>query len=187
MSAETIERGYVYRFFDVDGGLLYVGITRDMSQRFAAHRREARWWFDVATVTVEVTAGMVEAEYAEAVAILSERPAHNRSRPSVERARSRVESDGVDVRRLVAAVEELRTERDALYVRAVVAEATAAQMGNVAATYRDRAVTAVANMRHAEECAALESARLAREAAESRLQERLDALPVFVSGWGDDL
>lgn len=187
MSAESIERGYVYRFYDGDGGLLYVGITRDMSQRFAAHRRDAPWWSDVATVTVEVTAGMVEAEYAEAVAILSERPAHNRSRPSVERGRSRVESNGVDVRRLVAAVEGLRTERDALFVRAVLAEATAAQMANVAATYRDRAATAVANMRHAEECVALESARVAREAAESRLQARLDALPVSVSAWGDDL
>ncbi|MFZ8373937.1 hypothetical protein ACO1L4_13605, partial [Staphylococcus aureus] len=74
-----------------------------------------------------------------------------------------------------------------LYVRAVIAEATALQMGNVAATYRDRATTAVANMRHGEECAALESARLAREAADSLLQERLDALPVSVSSWGDDL
>lgn len=187
MSAEAIERGYVYRFYDLDGGLLYVGITRDMSQRFAAHRRDALWWVDVASVTVEVTAGRAEAEYAEAVAILSERPAHNRSRPSVERARSRVESSGVDVRRLVAAVEQLRMERDALHVRAVIAEATAAHMGNVAATYRDRAATAVANMRHGEECAALESARLAREAAESRLQERLGALPVSVSSWGDEL
>lgn len=187
MTAGTTERGYVYRFFDVDGELLYVGITRDISQRFAAHRRDAEWWADIANVTVEVTAGRAEAEYAEAVAILSERPAHNRSQPSVERARSRAESSRVDVRRLVAAVEELRTERDALYVRAVLAEATAAQMGNVAATYRDRAATAVSNMRHAEECEALESARIAREAADARLQERLDSLPVSVSAWGDDL
>ncbi len=187
MTVETIERGYVYRFYDVDGELLYVGITRDMSQRFAAHRRDAEWWSDVANVTVEVTAGRAEAEYAEAVAILSERPAHNRSQPSVERARSRVQSNGADVRRLVAAVEELRTERDGLYVRAVIAEATATHMGNVAATYRDRAATAVGNMRHAEECAALESARVAREAAEARLQERLDSLPLSVSSWGDEL
>ncbi len=187
MRVEAIERGYVYRFYDVDGGLLYVGITRDMSQRFAAHRRDAKWWVDVASVTVEVTAGRAEAEYIEAVAILSERPAHNRSRPSIDRARSLVESDGLDVRRLVAAVEALRMERDALHVRAVIAEATAEHRGKVAATYRDRAATAVANMRHAEECAALESARAAREAAEARLRERLDSLPVSGTSWGDGL
>ena len=180
-----IERGYLYRFYDLDGVLLYVGITRDVSQRFAAHRRDAEWWAEVATFNVEVTAGRAEAEYGEAVAIVSEQPAHNRARPSIDRARSRVSTSGVDVNRLVAAVEELRAERDALYMRAVVAEATVSQVRRSAATDRVRAATAIANMRVAEECAALEAGRAAREASEARLKARLDALPVSL--WGDDL
>lgn len=88
---------------------------------------------------------------------------------------------------LRATVSALRKERNAMHLRAVVAEAQSAHMQSVATRARARVAEAIDNMRHAEECAALEAGRVAREAAEARLRARLDALPVSSEPWGDAL
>lgn len=42
----------VYRFFDSDGTLLYVGATKCGPRRFSAHEKR-EWWPDVALIEIE--------------------------------------------------------------------------------------------------------------------------------------
>jgi predicted GIY-YIG superfamily endonuclease len=70
-------RTALYRFFDADGALLYVGITYDTEQRFASHRNSSPWWKDVADESVEWFDTRPLALAAELEAIRTERPRHN--------------------------------------------------------------------------------------------------------------
>ena len=78
----------LYRYFDKDGTLLYVGISWSAIIRATRHRDRAHWWNAVASMTREVHPTRGDA--AERHAIMSERPLHNvvhnrlRSRPPVE-------------------------------------------------------------------------------------------------------
>ncbi|MFI8206844.1 MULTISPECIES: GIY-YIG nuclease family protein [unclassified Streptomyces] len=67
----------LYRFFDADGALLYVGITYDTEQRFASHRNSSPWWRDVASESIEWHDTRTLALAAESKAIKAERPRHN--------------------------------------------------------------------------------------------------------------
>lgn len=67
----------LYRFYDQQGELLYVGITLDPGTRWQAHAREKGWWRQVATVTVTWLDDRAAALEAERVAILAEAPRHN--------------------------------------------------------------------------------------------------------------
>jgi hypothetical protein len=69
---------YVYRLLDAEGRLLYVGHGKDPARRLAAHRRKP-WGSQIATMTTEGYPDRADAEVAEARAIYSEMPAHNRS------------------------------------------------------------------------------------------------------------
>ncbi len=68
----------LYRFFNSDHRLLYVGITDHGPKRWDAHAREKRWWGDVATITLERHPIRLQAETAEATAIAAEQPLHNK-------------------------------------------------------------------------------------------------------------
>lgn len=68
----------VYRFFDTTGRLLYVGSTGDVYTRFRRHAAEALWWSFAASNRVERFAAITEARAAEAVAIRTEHPLHNK-------------------------------------------------------------------------------------------------------------
>jgi hypothetical protein len=68
----------VYRFFDIDGRLVYVGYTASLSHRLEQHRRGASWWPQVHRGTYEVFDDEETAREAEAKAILFERPLANR-------------------------------------------------------------------------------------------------------------
>jgi predicted GIY-YIG superfamily endonuclease len=70
-------RTALYRFFDADGALLYVGITADVGQRWAAHERDKPWWPDVVTKTIEWHATRPAALAAELAAIKAEAPRYN--------------------------------------------------------------------------------------------------------------
>jgi transcriptional regulator with XRE-family HTH domain len=77
----------LYRHFDGDGVLLYVGITDSPAERTRGHRGTARWWLQVATITLQ--RGFTDRDqllHAEQNAIANERPLHNskfaRRRPS---------------------------------------------------------------------------------------------------------
>lgn len=75
----TPERTALYRLYDADGKLLYVGITNDTERRWSDHSSDKSWWPDVAERTAEWFATRPEAEAAEIQAIKTEKPRRNRA------------------------------------------------------------------------------------------------------------
>lgn len=73
-------RTCVYRAYDTQERLLYVGISMNLDGRLTKHRRAA-WWPAVAEVTVQWFDGREAAKAAEREAISSENPLHNIARP----------------------------------------------------------------------------------------------------------
>lgn len=67
----------LYRFYDIDGQLLYVGISWRPAQRMLEHRMGKEWWSQVGDVTFEHYPNHAEADEAETTAIRSERPLYN--------------------------------------------------------------------------------------------------------------
>lgn len=71
----------VYRCYDVDGRLIYVGCTRNMRARFALHRANSdadSWWIgQVYRVTEQIVIGKTRARGVELHAIRTERPRWN--------------------------------------------------------------------------------------------------------------
>lgn len=55
----------VYRFFDRQGHLMYVGIAYDPAERWKHHAAKTRWWKDAADNTIEWYDTRAEAERAE--------------------------------------------------------------------------------------------------------------------------
>ena len=75
----------LYRFFDKDSNLLYVGITNTWHQRFHQHERTAGWFSRVAHATFEPYESREAVEAAELVAIKTENPQFNKaSNPAYE-------------------------------------------------------------------------------------------------------
>lgn len=68
----------LYRHYDADGVLLYVGISRSVTARLAQHA-DSPWDHLIARVEVERFATREEAEEAEREAIKNERPIYNRT------------------------------------------------------------------------------------------------------------
>lgn len=93
----------LYRHFDKDGALLYVGVSLSAIQRLSQHREASHWSGDIASVKVEWFADRKEAITAERAAITSENPRHNLYRPKVaEVVNARAEESRQDlIRRLV--------------------------------------------------------------------------------------
>ena len=85
----------LYRLFDDSGTLLYVGITNDVRQRFAAHATTQPWWGEVADCRTEFFSTRTALDAAERVAIQSESPRYNKRlrapRPRGPVLRSRIE------------------------------------------------------------------------------------------------
>lgn len=68
----------LYRFFDKDDRLLYVGISVSSAQRLSQHRSSQGWWRQVARMEVShLDCERREAEQIEASVIKTERPLHN--------------------------------------------------------------------------------------------------------------
>lgn len=67
----------LYRFFDTNGALLYVGISVNLPSRLSTHIKEKEWWHDVVQVTVEMLPDRESALEAEKLAIRAERPLYN--------------------------------------------------------------------------------------------------------------
>jgi predicted GIY-YIG superfamily endonuclease len=71
----------LYRLFDANGRLLYVGISLSAVARLKQHEQTKHWSNSIARVEVERFSSRSEACRAEAKAILAENPAHNVVRP----------------------------------------------------------------------------------------------------------
>lgn len=67
----------LYRFFNAEGALLYVGISVNLPSRLSAHINEKEWWHEVVQVTVEMLPDRGAALKAEKLAIGAERPLYN--------------------------------------------------------------------------------------------------------------
>jgi predicted GIY-YIG superfamily endonuclease len=65
-SAWAHREHFVYRLFDREGLLLYVGMTRDVRKRMKSHERTKAWWCDVDTERTVVTSHPCHAEAADA-------------------------------------------------------------------------------------------------------------------------
>ena len=88
----------LYRFFDKDDRLLYVGISLDPGARWKTHAREKEWWSDVARVSIEEHPTRKSVLDAESAAIRSECPLRNiAGNPSpVERQRQSPRLEPID-------------------------------------------------------------------------------------------
>jgi excinuclease UvrABC nuclease subunit len=67
----------LYRFYDAEGVLLYVGITKFFEPRLKQHYKNAEWFFDTASVKLEHYQTRQEVERAETQAIEQESPRYN--------------------------------------------------------------------------------------------------------------
>lgn len=72
-----MENTVLYRYFDSDNRLLYVGITKNQSRRFSQHNSKAQWIDQIHTATFQHFDTREEALSAEANAIRNENPIHN--------------------------------------------------------------------------------------------------------------
>ena len=71
------ERTALYRFFDADGRLLYVGVSGNTESRWRQHAESKPWWPDVAEKTTEWLDSRPDALDAERAAIRTEKPLYN--------------------------------------------------------------------------------------------------------------
>jgi predicted GIY-YIG superfamily endonuclease len=67
----------LYRHWDKDNNLLYVGISYCSLTRLKQHSKSAKWFKEVANVTIEQFSTRKEAEEAELKAIRTEKPEYN--------------------------------------------------------------------------------------------------------------
>lgn len=78
-SSADPRRVALYRHFDRNGCLLYVGISGSHLLRLAAHMESSVWAGEIAQITVQWFEDREGAAAAEALAIQRERPLHNRA------------------------------------------------------------------------------------------------------------
>jgi predicted GIY-YIG superfamily endonuclease len=71
------EMNKLYRHYDSDGVLLYIGISLSFMVRLASHRHHKHWFNAIAMTKYENFATRREAAKAEKLAIKSEKPLHN--------------------------------------------------------------------------------------------------------------
>ena len=67
----------VYRHYDIDGELLYIGNTTNLMRRQDEHSRSTSWFNDVVTIKVNHYTTPEAAKYAEVNAIINENPKYN--------------------------------------------------------------------------------------------------------------
>lgn len=67
----------LYRHFDKDGRLLYVGISLSAMDRMRQHKCKSSWFPEIANMTIQVFPNKKEAINAEREAIINEKPLHN--------------------------------------------------------------------------------------------------------------
>lgn len=67
----------LYRFFDADDVLLYVGLTTNPPERLKKHRGEKPWWPEIAQMHVEYHPTVAALKEAERNVIATEKPRYN--------------------------------------------------------------------------------------------------------------
>lgn len=69
---------YLYRHYDKNGMLLYVGVSQSFVQRTKQHLRLSHWSDDIATIKIERFETRDAAFWAEVDAIATEKPLYNK-------------------------------------------------------------------------------------------------------------
>lgn len=72
-----IESHILYRFYNVDGDLMYIGATSDPPGRFKSHQADKEWWGEVAQIRLQHCETRQQLIAAEKAAIEWEQPIHN--------------------------------------------------------------------------------------------------------------
>lgn len=67
----------LYRFYDDDDTLLYVGLTINPGKRMERHKSDKEWWTEVARIEMEQHLDLEALQTAERIAIQTEKPVHN--------------------------------------------------------------------------------------------------------------
>lgn len=67
----------VYRFYDVEGALLYVGVTKEPYKRWEHHEKKKSWFREMAVITRSFYPDKESSYEAERRAIITERPRYN--------------------------------------------------------------------------------------------------------------
>jgi excisionase family DNA binding protein len=75
--SETPAYNHLYRHFDAEGVLLYVGVSLNAFARLAKHRNCSHWFGLVRNMTIEDFPSREDSLRAETEAIRNERPLHN--------------------------------------------------------------------------------------------------------------
>lgn len=68
----------LYRHYDVEGSLLYIGITNNIAKRTRDHACKSSWFSNVTFIGLEHYRLRKSAVKAEMIAIRSEQPIHNK-------------------------------------------------------------------------------------------------------------
>ncbi len=69
--------GVLYRHFDKDGRLLYIGESCRILDRVLQHEKDARWFKEIVSITLEHFPTRLAARVAEKPAIAAEKPLYN--------------------------------------------------------------------------------------------------------------
>ena len=69
---------YLYRHFDINDNLLYVGISLSIFERLACHKNRSSWFEQIRKITIEPYTSRVKCLTAEAEVIKKENPIHNK-------------------------------------------------------------------------------------------------------------
>lgn len=73
-----MSRTAVYRYYDAEDRLLYIGMSEDPALRMKQHAADKPWWAAVADAALEWHSTREAAAEAEVLAIKAEDPLHNR-------------------------------------------------------------------------------------------------------------
>ena len=71
------EFNVLYRLFNKEGQLLYVGQSINFGNRVRTHRKVQDWWVDVSFILLENYETLIDLKRAEIQAIISEKPLEN--------------------------------------------------------------------------------------------------------------
>jgi hypothetical protein len=105
----------LYRYFDSNGQLLYVGITGDNTKRQSQHRRNSFWFGEIASATFEHFEHRAEALLAEKEAIQVEKPLHNIAQSESFMTGSRIRIDFTAKTHLVSMLNQNEFSPDVLH------------------------------------------------------------------------
>jgi predicted GIY-YIG superfamily endonuclease len=95
---------HLYRHYDKDGNLLYVGISWTILQRLRQHEKGSFWFKEVDSIKLEKYSSREASLAAERKAILAERPRYNKTHTTI--------SSSNEKRKIALALWEKQIEKD---------------------------------------------------------------------------